>query len=125
MTTRIKVDEDLPQEVGTYLSTCGFDTATVLDEQVGGLADHELWNIVQRERRWLFTADKGFADLRHYPPGTHAGVVLLRLRRETRKGFLTLVRRLVDRVRLEKLSGATIVVTPEAIRIVRPPRNRS
>jgi hypothetical protein len=28
------------------------------------------------KRRWLITANKGFADLRQHPPGSHAGVIL-------------------------------------------------
>ncbi|MGE0683186.1 MAG: DUF5615 family PIN-like protein [Candidatus Binatia bacterium] len=37
-----------------------------------GLSDEQLWPQVQREGRLLVTADKGFADLREYPPGSHA-----------------------------------------------------
>ncbi len=36
------------------------------------------YGTVQAEGRFLVTADKGFADIRLYPPGTHGGVLLLR-----------------------------------------------
>jgi len=32
---------------------------------------------------WQGLADKGFADLRVYPPGSHAGVLLFRLDEES------------------------------------------
>ena len=31
------------------------------------------------ERRLIVTLDRGFGDIRLYPPGTHAGVLVLRL----------------------------------------------
>ena len=75
---RIKVDEDLPAVVGQVLRTRGHDVATVFEEGLGGAKDPDLWRAVQAEGRFLVTADKGFGDLRCYPPGSHAGVLLLR-----------------------------------------------
>ena len=45
---------------------------------MGGAKDVVLWQAAQSEQRFLITADKGFGDIRVYPPGTHAGVLLLR-----------------------------------------------
>ena len=33
---------------------------------------------IQKDERYLVTADKGFGDIRTYPPGTHHGILLLR-----------------------------------------------
>jgi len=79
MSTRVKVDEDLPQQVADLFTQHGYDAMTVVTQGWRGLPDEELWLRVQQERRWLITADKGFADLRTYPPGSHAGVLLFRL----------------------------------------------
>ena len=67
----------------------------------------------------LFTADKGFANARCYPPGTHAGVVLFRLPRESRAGYIRLVEFLLSQVNLDDLVGAIAVVSPDAIRVLR------
>lgn len=75
---------------------------------------------MQRERRWLVTADKGFADLRTYPPGSHAGVLLFRLDEESRRGYLELTRVALQRLDLERLAGSVIVVTRRGIRIRKP-----
>ncbi len=74
---RIKVDEDLPRAVATLLEEAGHQAVTVLDEHLGGASDETLWPVVQREERFLITADKGFGDIRRYPPGsqvTPAGI---------------------------------------------------
>jgi uncharacterized protein (DUF433 family) len=60
------------------LKDVGYNAVGVIKQDMGGWKDAELWEAVQSERRFLITADKGFADIRLYPPGTHNGVLLLR-----------------------------------------------
>jgi len=119
MPIRIKVDEDLPVEVADLLRSAGHDAITVAQEGLTGSPDDSLLKAVQRERRCLLTADKGFANAQSLPPGTHAGVVLLRLPRESRAGYLRLAESLLAEIDLESAAGAIIVVTPQAIRIHR------
>ena len=78
MPVPVKVDEDLPADIASLVSAAGYDATTVYGQGHTGLPDEQLWPKVQQERRMLFTADKGFANARVYPPGTHAGVVLFR-----------------------------------------------
>ena len=78
MAIGVKVDEDLPRQVADLFTAQGYDAATVVMQGWQGLADGELWQRVQQEKRWLVTADKGFADLRTYPAGSHAGVLRAR-----------------------------------------------
>ena len=92
MPVSIKVDEDLPAEVANLLRDTGHDAVTVLEQEMTGTPDSDLWQAIQKENRCLFTADKGFADARNHPPGTHAGIVLLRLPRESRAGYINLSR---------------------------------
>lgn len=117
---RIKVDEDLPRAGATLLSEAGHETATVLGEGLGGASDEALWPIVRGERRFLFTADKGFGDVRRYPPGAHPGIVVLRPREDGIRPLLGLVRALLETCRLEELAGRVTVVTPAGIRTYRP-----
>jgi predicted nuclease of predicted toxin-antitoxin system len=119
MPALVKVDEDLPGEVATILGAAGHDARTVYEQGHSGLADKHLWPIVQDEGRMLLTADKGFADARVYPPGTHAGVVLFRLPRESRAGYCRLVEFMVSQTKLEDLAGAVAIVSPGAIRVLR------
>jgi len=74
----IKVDEDLPRAAVQMLRDRGHQAMSVLEQGMGGYKDTALWQAVQAEHRYLVTADKGFADVRLYAPGTHAGVLLLR-----------------------------------------------
>lgn len=121
---RVKVDEDLPRQIADMLRTQGHQAVSVLDQGWRGLADDVLWPRIQAEGRWLITADKGFADLRRHPPGTHAGVILLRPEVESRGAYAELAEAAFARLDLDHLAGAVIVVTNRGVRIRRVPSSR-
>lgn len=119
MPIRLKVDEDLPSEIAPLLRKAGHDAFSVTEQGLSGTPDNRLWNHVQDERRCLLTADKGFANAQLLPPGTHHGVVLLRLPRENRAGYIRLTELLLPNLDLETIGGGIVVVTPQAIRVYR------
>lgn len=119
MPVAVKVDEDLPIDIATLLCAAGHDAKTVYAQGHSGLLDEQLWPEIQREQRMLLTADKGFANAQVYPPSSHAGIVLFRLRRESRTGYIRLAEFFLARVKLESVAGAIVVVSPQLIRIRR------
>jgi predicted nuclease of predicted toxin-antitoxin system len=121
VSARIKVDEDLPTLIADMLIARGHDAVTVLQQGWQGIADDVLWERVQAERRWLMTADKAFADLRRHPPGSHAGVILLRASEQGRRAHLELAAIAMDRLDLDGLAGSVVVATERGVRIRRAP----
>ncbi len=119
MPIRIKLDEDLQTDVADVLRSAGHDVRTVAEQGLTGTPDDGLWSVVQQERRCLVTSDKGFANAQVFPPGTHGGIVLLRLPRESRAGYIHLTESLLASMNVESAMGAIIVVKPDAIRIHR------
>ncbi|HEY3358246.1 MAG TPA: DUF5615 family PIN-like protein [Polyangia bacterium] len=115
----VKVDEDLPRGVADALRDGGYDAQTVHEQGLSGYDDERLWRCVQAEGRLLVTADKGFADVRSHPPGTHHGIVLLRLEYESRRAYIALAIQLLATTELEALVGTIAVATPERLRIRR------
>ncbi|HEX7345070.1 MAG TPA: DUF5615 family PIN-like protein [bacterium] len=116
---KLKIDEDLPKVVVSKLRSKGHDAISVAEQRLSGIKDADLWKIVQQEVRLLITADKGFGDIRHYPPGEHHGIILLRPSEDGIRPILELVRILMQIPKLEELQGAISVVTPRGIRIRR------
>jgi predicted nuclease of predicted toxin-antitoxin system len=120
LSLNIKVDEDLPLKIPEMLRRAGHNVETVIGQGMGGAKDPVLWQSVQSEQRFLITADKGFADIRRYPPGTHNGVLLLRPDEDGIEPLVDLVRRVLRGEGLDRLRGTVTVVTPRAIRIRKP-----
>ena len=121
---RVKVDEDLPTAIAQLLRAAGHDAANVLEQGMGGWKDAEVWRAVQAEQRFLITADKGFGDIRIYPPGSHAGVLILRPDEDGIRPMVELVQQTLTAYALDELAGTVAVVTPRGIRVRRPTSER-
>jgi predicted nuclease of predicted toxin-antitoxin system len=114
---RIKVDEDLPRATGSLLREAGFDdTKSVVEQGMGGWSDSSVWQAVQDEGRFFITADKGFGDIRVYPPGEHAGVLLLRPDADGIEPVLDLLRLTLSAADLSSLQGTLSVATAKGLR---------
>lgn len=117
---KIKLDENLPQLIATYLSSLGHDVHTTVEEGLAGCTDPQIWETAQREERFLITQDLDFSDTRQFTPGTHYGILLIRLRSPSR---LALAARISQVFQVEDVNGwvrCFVVVTEHKIR-VRPP----
>ena len=119
MPLRFKVDEDLPVEVAGLLRAAGHDAKAIVEQGMSGTPDERLWEFVQREQRCFVTADKGFTNAQQHPSGSHLGIILLRLPRESRAGYVRLAEAILASTSLEVLAGSITVVTPEGIRVHR------
>ena len=78
---KFKIDENLPAEAAV-LRGAGFGAATVGDEDLLGADDETIVGTSRSEDRILVTLDLDFANTRAYPPGEHAGIIVLRSKRQ-------------------------------------------
>ena len=117
MSLRVKVDEDLPPAIAVLFRRDGHEAATVVEEGLGGETDARVWRAVEEEQRFLVTADKGFADARAHPPGTHAGILLLRPDDDGIEPLVQLVKLVLATGGMERLRGTVAVATPRGVRV--------
>jgi predicted nuclease of predicted toxin-antitoxin system len=75
---KIKLDENMPMDLGELLRKADHDVVTVAEEGLAGCDDPPMLQAATAEARILMTYDTDFADIRRYPPGTHAGIVVFR-----------------------------------------------
>lgn len=61
------------------LASAGHDADTVVAEHLAGAPDSDVVTAATAAGRILITLDRGMGDIRAYPPGSHAGIVVLRL----------------------------------------------
>ena len=76
---RFKLDEYLPASSASVLQAAGHDVDTVIAEKLTGAPDPAVLAVITAAGRVLVSLDRGLGDIRAYPPGSHAGVVVLRL----------------------------------------------
>lgn len=116
---KIKVDENLPKSILAILVDSGYDAKDVYSQGMSGWKDDDLWSAIQIEDRFLITADKGFADIRKYKPGSHAGVLLLRPDQDGIKPLTNLLNRVLQTVEISSMVSTITVASSANIRIRR------
>ena len=112
-----KLDENLPAGAAVLLHAAGHDAATVLDQEMGGASDPDIAAVCREEGRALVTLYTDFADIRAYPPSEHAGIVVLRLRRQETASVLDVLRRAVLLLEREPIHGRLWIMDEERVRI--------
>lgn len=117
---KLKLDENLPRGLADDLAARRLDIDTVVDEGLGGAADDAVVEAATVEDRILLTLDRGVGDLRRLPPGSHAGVVVLRPASQDPESIIALSSRLLRSEDLDDLEGCVVVVDPLRVRIRRP-----
>ncbi len=118
---KAKLDENLPLQIASRLRMLGHDVHTSHDEGLAGCSDSDLWRAAQREGRTLITQDLDFSDERRFVPGTHFGIVLIRLRSPSRLRLLERVEEVFQREAVIAWAGCFVVVTEQKVRVRRAP----
>jgi hypothetical protein len=87
------------------LSALGHGVDNVRVEGIAGQRDSKVCQAAQESGRFLITQDLDFSDLRRFAPGTHHGLMLVRLRAP---GRLALAGRTAEAFRAEALPVGTV-----------------
>ncbi len=115
---KIKLDENLPTDLVSVLQRLGHDVDTVPQENLTGSNDSKIWKATQAAGRFLITQDMDFSDSRKYKPGTHCGLLLLRLMDPSRQNLLNRISAVFDET-AKDWGGCNVVVTDKKTRVVR------
>ena len=125
---KFKLDENLPVSSAAILTGAGHDVDTVTAEGLIGAPDREVVAAATMAGRILISLDRGLGDIRAYPPGSHAGIVVLRLTDQSAEAAITAVSDLATLTNPESLVGAVAVLQRGLLRIrhtLRPASRRA
>ena len=117
---KIKLDENLPGRLVALLEDLGHDVDTVPMEEIAGRSDDVVWGAARSEGRFLITQDLYFSDVREFAPGTHDGILVVRLRQPGRDALVTSVFDFFKSDVKSDLVGCFIVLTERKVRVRRP-----
>ena len=113
---KIKLDENMPQALAYLLRSAGHNVSTVAEEDLSGEEDPMILERATKECRLLITFDVGFGDVRAYPMGSHAGVVVFRLSDQRWAVLKSPVERLLASGLIDRLHQGLAVVDENRIR---------
>lgn len=114
---KFKLDENLPVSSAAILTSVGHDVDTVADEGLVGAPDRDVVAAATAAGRILISLDRGLGDIRAYPPGSHAGIVVLRLTDQSAAAATRAVSDLATLTNPDSLAGAVAVLQRGLLRI--------
>ncbi len=117
---RIKLDENLPLRLASVLHSFGHDVHTTRQEALSGHPDAEIWEAAQNESRFLITQDMDFSDVRKFAPGSHCGILLVRLRSPSREALIERVMAVFQTEDVAQWERCFVVATERKLRVLKP-----
>jgi predicted nuclease of predicted toxin-antitoxin system len=115
---KFKLDENLGTRTLQVFVGAGHDVQTVRSEGLQGRADDTIYDVCRVEQRCLVTLDLDFSNVLRFPPGSTAGIVILRPSRNVSLETLAaLARDVIRMVAVQPVEGKLWVVEPGRIRI--------
>jgi predicted nuclease of predicted toxin-antitoxin system len=116
---RFLVDADLPRSTGDLLRRYGHEAVDVRDSGLRGAKDPQIATHSQSAGLCLVTGDFDFSDIRNYPPGAYAGLVVLKFPNTATASFiLRLLESFLQQTDLvAQMAGKLAIVEPGRVRI--------
>ena len=116
---RVKLDENIPRSAREVLIAAGHDVDTVVEENLAGATDPQVVAAAAAAGRLLITLDRGLGDIRAYPPGSHAGILVLRPSDQSARTVAAALAEVVAGHDLTMLAGTVTVAQRGLLRIRR------
>jgi predicted nuclease of predicted toxin-antitoxin system len=116
---KFKIDENLPDELAELIRDGGWDCSSVVEQNLGGTDDPRLAEVCEAEKRILVTFDRGFLNIRTYPPAERPGIIVFRLKSQDKQHVLQVSRRLLETLRERDLQNELWIVHEDRIRRIR------
>lgn len=117
---KFEVDENLPASAAAILASAGHDVDTVPAEGLTGAPDPDVVSAATGAGRILISLDLGLGDIRAYPPGSHAGIVVLRVPDQSAATVTKTISDLASLTELTGLAGSVAVLQRGLLRIRHP-----
>ena len=114
---KLLLDENISCRTALFLSDLGHDALHVRDAGLNGASDDAVIGYARKHGYVLITVDRDFGNILDYTPGTHPGIIRLKIRYMPAGTVNTLLRDLFEKVAFEEISGNLVIVEEGRYRI--------
>lgn len=117
---RFLIDADLPRSLVTALRQEGYPSEDIRDLGLGGAPDEVVFHYAVRNGFALISTDKGFTNLLQFPLGSHHGILVARIPRQSRaRTKVRLLLRWIPLLEKDDVEGNIVIIKAKGIRIRR------
>lgn len=103
---RFLLDENVPAQLGTFLSGAGHDVPRV----PSGIQNGQVLKLSHEQSRILITLDPDFANRLLYPPSQHSGIVILLIHPPQTDKLAAVLQRFLREIGEKDLAGKVVLL---------------
>lgn len=113
----IFADECVYKVTVALLRSWGHDVLTAQDVELAGRPDEEILAYAIKHERVLITIDMDFSNIRHYPPKSHKGIIVAKIRPRNADAVHRVLKHLLNNIEPDRLSKSLVIVDQNKYRI--------
>ncbi len=115
---RLKLDENFSPKMCTHFRAAGHDVHSVTDENLNGVDDITIFQVIQAENRCLVTFDTDFCNILRFPSELTKGIIVVRPNRPiTLASIEEIVMQIVRLLEINDPTNCLWVLEPGKLRI--------
>jgi predicted nuclease of predicted toxin-antitoxin system len=115
---KFKLDENIAHHGRNVLVAAGHDVMTVAEQQLSGVSDQQLYDVIRDEGRVLVTLDHDFGQVLRFPPQATAGIVVLECKgRVSPTAIIARIKDLAAVLRTQPINRQLWIVEPGRVRM--------
>jgi predicted nuclease of predicted toxin-antitoxin system len=115
----ILVDHCVPRKFLRLIRDWGYEANLLTDYLAADASDEAILALAQRLDAVLLTADLDFANILNYPPGSYAGIMVMRYGAAGEAGLIVTLRQVLEDLYRDSLRGILVIIEPQRYRIRR------
>ncbi len=113
----IFADECVYKVTVALLRSWGHDVLTAQEVGLAGKPDEEILAYATVHERVLITIDMDFSNIRHYPPKSHKGIIVVKIRPRNANQVYKVLEHLLNNIEPDRLSKSLVIVDQSKYRI--------
>ena len=111
------LDHCVWRETGDFLHKAGFKCLTLRGVGDPGASNGEVIALAQKHKAVLITRDSDFSNLGLYPPGSHLGIIFLRITPDTIDDVHNLLLQALRNLPQDEYQGNLLIITSTTYRL--------
>ena len=111
------LDENIPSGLLALFQKEGHRVKTLSNFKLRGASDEDVFATCKKEGLLLITLDTDFANIRHYPPKTHPGVIVIRVKRQSSRSIMRAMAAFLKTTHLENCRGYLTIIEDSNYRV--------
>jgi len=111
------LDENISPKTAHFLKELGYNAVHVRDVKLKGASDEKIFEYAKQYNFVSITVDRDFGNILDYPPGTHPGIIRLKIRYMPSERVNSVLQNFLKELNIEDIRGNLAILEEDRYRL--------